>query len=495
MKNMIKYAGFVLAAGLLSSCEDFLTEDPQSIYTTDIFYTSQSDIEYAVSAIYAAQQDAYDGQYGMFRFLSARSDDTNSVNTNMYDNGAATFIDNANVEATEQMWKYMYQIISRANTLLTHIDAIEFTNADLKKYIKGEAYALRGWAFYNLGTWFGGVPLTIDKEYTVEEARETGRSTQEETFNQAVSDYTNAIGLLPDSWDANNVGRVTKYAAEAALGRLYMFTGDYTKAKEHLWNVIDSDLYDMADTYEQCFAGAYDNSSERVWEVQYIGGLLNEGQTFSESCMPENYQPQEGETKWAYFSGSSAAMQVSTNLLNSYEPTDKRKDVTAVTGITVAGVVNEYSWFTKFSRPGSIPMSETDWDVNLPIIRYTDVLMMYAEAVNQLSGPTQEAIDIINDVRERAGLANLSSNATSSREAFQEAIEKERRAEFAFEGLRWHDLVRWGKAVDVMNKFFKDSDEGNGLYSCKEHQIIFAIPQEEINRYGDEKKMYQNPGY
>lgn len=68
MKNMIKYAGFVLAAGLLSSCEDFLTEDPQSIYTTDIFYTSQSDIEYAVSAIYAAQQDAYDGQYGMFRF-------------------------------------------------------------------------------------------------------------------------------------------------------------------------------------------------------------------------------------------------------------------------------------------------------------------------------------------------------------------------------------------------------------------------------------------
>lgn len=495
MKRVLQYTGIALAMTVLNSCNDFLTENPQSTYTTETFYTSQSDMEYVVSAIYAAQQDAYDGQYGMFRFLSARSDDTNSVNTNLYDGGAATFIDNANVEATEQMWQYMYQIITRANTLLVHIDNVEFTDNSLKEHMKGEAYALRGWAFYNLGTWFGGVPLIVDKEYTVEETRATGRSSQEETFAQAVRDYTSAINLLPESWNTNNVGRVTKYAVEAALGRLYMFTGDYSSAVTHLQNVMNSGLYDMADTYLQCFDGKYDNTEERVWEVQYISGLVGEGQTFSESCMPENYQVQEGETTWAYFNGSSAAMQVSTNLLNAYEEGDLRKDIATVDGLTVSGTINEYTWFKKFNYPTSVPQSGTDWDVNLPIIRYTDVLMMYAEAVNQLSGPTQEAIDIINRVRARAGLANLSSAETSGKEVFQTAIEHERRVEFALEALRWHDLVRWGKAPAVMTEFFKDTDEGNGLYSCNDYQIIFAIPQEEITRYGNETLMYQNPGY
>lgn len=474
----------------LLGCDDFLTETPESTYTTETFYTSQSDFTYAIASVYAAQQDLYDGQYGLLRFAIARCDDTNCYNTNTYTDGAATFTDNSSVTALEDAWINLYILITRANSILIRIDNIDFSDTDLQKYIKGEAYALRGWAYHTLGVMFGGVPLIVDAEYSVEETKQVGRSTQAETFAQSESDYKKAIELLPASWDSDGIGRVTKYAAEACMGRLYMFMGDYSAAKTALGNVINSGLYKMASEYVDCFSDDFDNTEERVWEVQYIGNLSGEGQTFSEISLPEYYTG-----PWA-ISGSSAAMQASTNLLNAYEDGDLRKDVTVADGLTVQGALNEYTWFIKFNHASYVPQSKTDWDVNLPVIRYTDVLMMYAEAINEISGPTSEAIGIVNAVRTRAGIAELNAAKTSSKNAFLEAIKQERRIEFAYEGLRWNDLIRWGDGMEVMTKFFQDSDEGNGIYKCDgTYRYIYAIPQEEITRYDDESKMWQNEGY
>ena len=480
----------VLTSVSFQSCDAFLTETPESTYTTETFYTSQSDFAYAIASVYAAQQDLYDGQYGLLRFSIGRSDDTNCYNTNTYMDGADAFTDNSSVKALEEAWTDLYVIITRANSILIRIDNVEFTDADLKRHIKGEAYALRGWAYHTLGVLFGGVPLIVDAEYSVEETKQIGRSTQTETFTQAESDYRKAIDLLPESWNSDGLGRITKYAAEASLGRLYMFMGDFSSALTALTDVINSGKYAMATNYVDCFSDDFDNTAERVWEVQYIGNLSGEGQTFSEISLPEYYTG-----SWA-ISGSSAAMQVSTNLLATYEAGDLRKQITVVDGITVQGALNEYTWFIKFNHASYVPQSGSDWDVNLPIIRYTDVLMMYAEAVNEISGPTSEAIDIVNKVRTRAGLAGLMTNKTSSRDNFREAIKQERRIEFAYEGLRWNDLVRWGDAMEVMNKFLQDQDEGNGIYQCDgTYRYIFAIPQEEITRYANSSKMWQNDGY
>ena len=119
-------------------------------------------------------------------------------------------------------YTFIYIIITRANSIIIRIDDITFQDEDLKGYIKGEAYALRGWAYYVLGTMFGGVPLIVDAEYSVEETLQIARSTQEETFDQAESDYKNAYELLPTEWDAENVGRVTKYGIECLEASMMM---------------------------------------------------------------------------------------------------------------------------------------------------------------------------------------------------------------------------------------------------------------------------------
>ena len=495
MKTSYKYIIWsCLMALLFCSCEDFLNETPESTYTAESFYTTQEEFVYAINAVYDAQQQVYDGQYGLFRFLSGRSDDTSVTGTNTYMDGADTFTDNASVQATENIWQYMYIIITRANAITIRIDDVEFQDEDLKSYIKGEAYALRGWAYHMLGMMFGGVPLIVDAEYTVSETLKIARSSQDETFDQAESDYKAAVDLLPDNWDStDDLGRITKYAAEACLARLYMFRGDYSSALTALSDVITNGGYSLASTYQECFAEQYDNdkSRDRIWEVQYISGVEGEGQTFSERCMPEYYV---GDLA---INGSSSAMHVSESLINAYEDDDLRKDLTMVTNVTVGGLVSEYYWFCKFNYYITKPAQTDYWGVNLPIIRYADVLLMYAEADNEVNGtPSQTSIDYVNQIRNRAGLQDLDGTVTSTQSGFRDAIKLERRLELAFEGLRWFDLVRWGDAMEVMNEFFQDSDEGSGTYSCDgEYRYIFAIPLTEMTRYNDSSVMWQNPGY
>lgn len=497
MKRIINQVGLALVAAsgiLLASCSDFLNPTPESIYTTEIFYQNQNDFKLAVTAVYDAQQEAYDGQQGILHFLEARSDNTNSVNTNLYDDGGATFTDNSNCTPVLNIWKAMYLMITRANSILDRIDAVEFTDGAMKDHIKGEAYGLRGWAYEMLGKCFGGVPL-LTKEMTEEEIRQVPRSTQEQTFGQAISDYRQAITLLPTSWAAEDAGRMTSGAANALLGRLYMFMNQPAEARPYLETVISSGVYKLADSYEKIFSDAYDNdpSADRVWEVQYIGGLTGEGQDYSEMMMPEDCGIAEGYA----VRGSSAAMQVSTNLINSFEQGDYRQTWGASNTIT-GSLAQGYTWCTKFCRSKNyVPQQGTDWAVNLPVIRYTDVILLEAEALNATEGPTATAVDYVNQVRARAKLPALTAAQTATAAAFLNVIKQERRAEFMYEGQRWFDLVRWGDFVTTMKAFFSETDEGDGRYVryVTQNRAIFAIPQSEIDHYDNKTIMPQNPDY
>ncbi len=479
---------------LLPGCSDYLNPNPESLYTTKTFYTSQSDFKLAISAVYAKQQDLYDGQTGMLHFLTARSDDSNSVNTNLYSDGAEVFTDTSIGTCTTNVWQSLFVIITRCNSILIRIDKVQFDDVTAKDYIKGEAYALRAWAYDNLGKFFGGVPLIVDAEYTTAETYTIKRSTQAETFTQAVNDYKAAIAILPASWSGLDAGRITKYAASAALGRLYLFMKDPANAKTYLESVISSGIYSLATNYEDCFTDAFDNNvaKDRVWEVQYIGGLTGEGQTYSEMCMPEGYSGTEGYA----LRGSSAAMQVSTDLVSAWETGDYRQTISTSNQIKGTGAAG-YTWCTKFSRHSYQPQSGTDWANNLPIIRYSDVLLMAAEAINATEGPSTKAVGYVNAVRIRAKLPILTSIQSATAASLLTVIKKERRSEFMYEGLRWFDLVRWGDFVPVMTGFLNQSDEGNGRYSVnvQTFRSIFAIPQGEIDRYQNSSVMWQNPQY
>lgn len=492
MKNLYKYIILLALGGssLLTGCDDFLTTIPESTYSAAGSYQSQDDFNYAIAAVYAAQQDLYSSNASWARLIITRSDDTRTGST--YVNGVDQFIDTDAVDHLTKFWSVVWQMINRSNLILDKIDGVDFQDAELKNSIKGEAYALRAWAYYNLAWQFGGVPL-IDKELTVSETLQVARSTQEQTFEFAANDYKKAIELLPDYWTGDNLGRVTKYAAEGGLARLLMFQSKFSEAKPYLSDIINSGLYAMEEEYVNCFTDSHDNGKERVWEIQFTGNLKGEGQNFASGMVPENYPGGE----FFPFGGWSSYLYVSNSMVNAYEEGDLRKDVSVITNIMNGGVIDTKYFIRKFCHfDAYTPQNKSDMANNIPILRYTDVKMMYAECLNEEGYVANgEAFNILNEVRLRAGLPALTSSSVPDQNAFRKAIVQERRVEFAFEGLRWPDLLRWGIAKDVMNKFFMDKDEGEGLYSMEDFRKIFAIPQVEIERYKNKDIMWQNPGY
>lgn len=492
MKSINKYIILLVLGGssLFTGCDDFLTTIPESNYSAAGSYQSQADFNFAIAAVYAAQQDLYSTNASWARLIITRSDDIRTGAT--YVNGVDQFTDTDAVDHLTRFWSTAWQMISRCNLILDKIDAIDFPDAELKNSIKGEAYALHAWAYHNLGWQFGGVPL-ISRELTVAETLQLARSTQEQTFEFAANDYKKAIELLPASWTGDNLGRVTQYAAEGGLARMLMFQSKFAEAKPYLADIINSGLYEMEDKYVNCFTDSHDNGKERVWEIQFTGNLKGEGQDFASGMVPAGYPGGD----FFPFGGWSSYVYVSNSMVNAYEEGDLRKDVSVITNIMNDGVIDTKYFVRKFCHfDAYTPQNKSDMANNLPVIRYTDIKMMYAECLNEEGyAANGEAFDIINQVRKRAGLPGLTSLSVPDQDAFRKAIIQERRVEFAFEGLRWPDLVRWGIAKDVMNKFLKEKDEGDGLYSMDDFRTIFAIPHVEIERYNNKDIMWQNTGY
>lgn len=492
MKNIYKYFVILALGGssLLTGCDSFLTTIPESSYSAAGSYQTQADFNFAIAAVYASQQGLYNTNASWHRLIITRSDDIRTGAT--YTNGVDQFTDTDAVDHLTTFWSTAWQMISRCNMILDKIDAIDFPDAALKNSIKGEAYALRAWTYYNLGWQFGGVPL-IDRELTVPETLQMRRSTQEQTFEFAANDYKKAIELLPASWTEDNMGRITKYAAEGGLARMLMFQSKFSEAKPYLADIINSGLYAMEEKYVNCFTDSHDNGKERVWEIQFTGNLQGEGQDFAAGMVPESYPGGD----FFPFGGWSSYIYVSNSMVKAYEEGDLRKDVSVITNIMNDGVIDTKYFVRKFCHfEAYSPQNKSDMANNIPVIRYTDIKMMYAECLNEEGYEANgEALNIINQVRSRAGLPNLTALSVPNQDAFRKAIMQERRVEFAFEGLRWPDLVRWGIAKDVMNTFLLDKDEGNGLYFMEDFRNIFAIPHVEIERYNNKDIMWQNPGY
>ena len=494
----------VSALSMMVSCDDFLDETPQSVYTTETFYSTESDFDYAVNAIYQAQQKVLsapgdpnsttsrNAQYGMFRFPSVRCDDKSLYQgINFYADGAEVFTDMETGTAKDYIWQYMYIMINRANGVLDRIDAFEFKDASTKNYLKGQALALRGWAYYQLAIYFGGVPL-ITKELSVEETRQIGRSTQDQTLQQAISDLQAGAALLPGKFTADSdYGRVGKYACEAMMARVYMFMGNTSSAAPLLKDVIDNGGYSLAPTYTECFSEAGEGNGERVWEIVYLPNQDGYGQSMSEGWIQEAYQYNKDNEPYALVvSGSSHAMAVNADLLAEHEEGDARLNEYITNVKTTYGP--EYNYCIKFTHYETKPSNSNYWGVNIPLIRYSDVLLMYAECVGQAQGE-----QYLNQVRARVGLGawtNYSKDWTT-------ALRHERRLEFAFEGLRWFDLVRWGIALDTMNAYLSSKEgganvtTGQAYHQMRAGQEIFAIPQTEIDLYNNSELMYQNPAY
>ncbi|WP_207505828.1 RagB/SusD family nutrient uptake outer membrane protein [Telluribacter humicola] len=490
MKKLI-YSSLLIVSVALTACTKFLEMTPESEYSVAGAYKTQNDFQQAIAGVYSAQQGLYSSNASWFRGLISRSDEISTGAT--YMEGLDQFIENATNPWLSTSWNGYYRMIQLSNLILEKIDQGEFTDSKMRDYIKGEAHMFRAYSYWTLGTLFGGVPI-LDKSMSIEEVKKVKRGTQEETFAFAEAEYKKAIELLPADWAGANKGRATKYAAQGMLARLYMFRSKFDLAKPLLVEVINSDKYSLEATYSNAFNDGFDNGKERVWEVQFTGGQNGEGQAFTTGLLPEGFN----DRTIMPFSGYSTAMRVSPALYESYEKGDLRRDLSILKGwVSMTGVKDTVSMFVKKYHPHTyVPKMQNDWANNIPILRYADVKLMYAEALNELGYEAGgEAFAALNEIRKRAGLPALTVTDLPTQAAFREALRKERKIELAFEGLRWLDLVRWNIAEETMNTFLAQPLEGGGIYSMKPHQKIFPLPFDELTRYADEQVLWQNPGY
>lgn len=495
MKNLYLYISLCFAGICLFGCKKYLTEVPESSYSVAGSYKSQSDFEMAVAGTYSTLQSIY--PMDIFT-LSLRSDDMMmmpGITHATYQN-IDKFQETETNPALSTLWSGFWKIINQCNVILGKIDPIEFEDTQMKDHIKGECFILRALSYWSLANHFGGVPL-IDKVMTVGETSQIPRSTIEESLEFAIGDYTKAIELLPTDWQPKYKGRATKYAAEGMLARLYMFQSKFTLAEPLLNDIISSGKYLLESDYVQCFTDSRDNGRERVWEVQFTGGQKGEGQSFSSSFIGEAFK----DATIMPFSGNNPYPVVTDNLYYSYEAGDKRRNVSILKGWGQTPQKNDTitMFCIKFTHYDNyIPKDKNDWANNIPILRYTDVKLMLAEVLNEQGYVSNgKAFEILNEIRERAGLKKLTGVDLPNKESFKQALIKERRVEFAFEGIRWIDLIRWGIAKNIMNNFFAITsyDGGSNKYVMNDHQSIFPIPFQELSNYNNNSIMWQNPGY
>ncbi|GJM33970.1 MAG: outer membrane protein [Saprospiraceae bacterium] len=491
---------------MLSACEDDLNLTPISDAGSNGFYNNADDFEQAVSGIYASFGVQNNADYPSLYVImdESRSDNIYAPGqSGVRDwNAINNFLTSISTLGTiKNVWNVTFNGIMRANTVLDQLiekkGVIEDPNLSVR--FEAEAKFLRAYFYFDLVKWFGKVPI-FDTFVTPTEALSIGRSSVAEVYDLIISDLEFAINNLPESYGGADKGRATSLAAKGILARVYLTrsgpklhpdgpclsTNEYQQALDLLNDIIGSQKFSMADDFSAIFDYDNEGNSEIVWDLQFIGGGIGAGGYF-----PTEYYDEGWARINLPFPGGNpgdGSKRVSEDLLNSYEEGDLRVEPTFLIGyVGDSGDNIDAKFYDKFMNTTKAGGDRFDWSLNYPVLRFTDVLMLKAECILQgASGNQSEVDDIVNAVRDRAGLGMV-SNVTL------ETLMEERRREFAGENLRWDDLVRTGMVIDVMNNYITNEDNSGKMLQVSNNSIIYPIPQDQLDV--KEGLYQQNPGY
>ena len=440
------------------SCSKEFTElAPISERNSENFYNTASDMKVAVNAIYNTLKDngVYNQSYWILQEL--RSDNTFWDGTGLAEEVTVfdSFDDISTSNITEAAWASSYLGISRANIVLSRIDAITM-DATEKNTLKGEALFLRSFYYYNMAVLFGNIPLVLNETDSVEEGTNHTQVAASAVYAQIATDLVEAEGKLPLKSATTN-GRASKGAAAALLGKVYLTMEDSSNAELALRRVLGYG-YSLVDDYSNLWGVENEYNSESIFEVDFQGGLGNQGNSFTSQF--------HGILSQSVTSGQRNIPE--QDLIDAYETGDLRfpASIQGVDGIDTGYTV-------KFGSVNTF--NDDDASNNWPVLRYADVLLMLAEAL----GETNEAYGFINEVRTRAGLASIDQTTPGT---FEDKLLQERRVELAFENHRWPDLLRMNRAESAMTAQGKTT---NG-------KLLFAIPQRELDLNSN---FLQNSGY
>lgn len=461
-----------------SSCSDFLEQNPQTDLSENDFYKTADDILSAVNGAYSSLQegDIYGNWYvfGEIPSDNTRNQLSGSVTTqNEFDQ---FYIDTQN-SMIASFWKAAYKVINRTNTVLGRIDGIEI-NAELANRYKLECKFIRALMYFNLVRVYGDVPLVL-KEISISESYDILREPKENVYNQIIADLKEAQGL-PVSYSTAEDGRATQGAAKALLADVYMTLHKYAEAETILAEIINSGRYGLLentpgslniDGYKNVFSPVNHNSKEGIFEIQFLKGGYGEGSNYANNFAPEN-----SGTNVVAVGGTGGNNIPEMDIYNAYEEGDLRRDFSMSLGYYDNRKNNEWVESRYVCKFMDVPYQNNDASNNYPVIRYADVILMYAEALNQ-NGKTAEACKYLNMTRRRGfGYQTTETSPvdlqTTDKAQFALMVEQERRVELAFENHRWFDLIRTGRAVEVM--------KSKG-FSLNETNLICPIPQKQID--------------
>jgi hypothetical protein len=419
---------------------------------------------------------------------SIRSDDADKGSTPS-DGADALQMDNFTLTPTNGMlnglWTGHYTLIDRANFVLDKVDNDSTIVADeaIKNVARAEARLLRGYGYFMLVRLFGRVPI-IKSVITVSVGEANiPQSSAAEVYNFIEQDLNFAAGILPPSYDARFSGRVTSGVANGLLAKVYITQGKFAEAMAAANRVMTSGQYDLSVPYTRIFNEEGENSKETVFEVQATATASEPTDKFGSQYA--SVQGVRGTGSWDLGWGFNTP---STSLEAAYEPGDPRRERTILYtgGVSLygeaipAGLTNpryNNKVYTNPAKRASIG-NRFGWWTNVRLLRYADVVLMYAEAANEIGG--EENIDkvltALNSVRARARGGNtaiLPNVTTRDQGLLREAIRHERRVELGMEHERFFDLVRWGIAGEVLR------DHGKAFIDNK-HELL-PIPQTQID--------------
>ena len=470
MKNRIRATVMLSAVLAVGACKD-LTEVPSDFVSPEIFYQNQADALAAVNAAYASfinvpsplSNDFYLGRNFWMLVEYPTEYATSRLSAANERSLIGTF--HAQFNAThaylEGYWKAAYSGINRANAVIARVPGIQNMDATRRDQVVAEAKFLRALHYYWLAGMFGGVPLKLDETQTIS-GEGLPRATVEQTYAQIEKDLTEAAAVLPASWPTTDFGRATRGAAQTLLGKAYLqsagqhgITANYAKAVTILRTVQSTPGYTLVSgaQYRTLFDATNERAAEIIWSLQNVRVDGMGGQ------MTEWFTPIVSPVVTA--AGQQNQFQAERPFYDSYAAADVRKDGTWLTSFVNAGVTKTWAWTSgiqtaaNYGSTGPAVRKYIDWGApddgaeapDYVILRYPDVLLSLAEAINATAGPNTEAYGLVNQVRARAGLPALATGLTQAQ--FRDAVFLERKYEFAMELHGVFDMRRnwdWAKA-------------------------------------------------
>ncbi|KFF05514.1 RagB/SusD family nutrient uptake outer membrane protein [Flavobacterium reichenbachii] len=483
---------FTLSALIFTSCTE-LEVTPTSFVTEDNYFNTQDDAIASVTAVYASLS-LDPGEQSLFGrnlyFLTDMASDYAAAGvsaTNPQVRALSSLTHDATSDRVQVAWRQIYAGINRANVSIDNIPKVSASET-VKTRLINEAKFIRALLYFQAVRLWGGVPIVLHEPTTIElESLKTKRRTVDEVYAQIITDLTDAENL-PASYAAADAGRATSGAAKAILAKVYLTRKDYPNAILKANQVINGGYgYGLFESFSDIFTKTKKNGKEHIFSVQFEPNQAGNGSSGS------TFQ----STSFTGFTATEPADIISDVALfyDIYAAGDTRRDVSYAKQLVNPATGALYTFpkpiFKKYLDLSNLA-TPANVAINFPVIRYADILLSLAEAINEQSGPTAEAYEAFNQVRRRAFGKPIATPDASidlsglTQASFRAAIQEERKKEFVQEGQRWFDLVRWGTLVTEIKKVTAKN-------SVTERNNLYPIPQSE--RSIDPAGLPQNPGY